>query len=649
MQDWSKALIKSVTSVYKGGTYSRQATSPGFSHLTHQRLRSFQSNSQHAVGQREEGIFAPMNEKFAASPIFRFGSFEVDLTSHEIRRHGVRISLEGKPFEILVTLLENPGQVVSRKMLRQRLWPDSYVRYEQSLNTAMNKLRGTLGDSSESPRYVETLPRVGYPFIAPVEKMQKPRETGRRIMLAVLPLENLSGDPEQAYFVDGLFEELLSALGQLNPKRLGVIARTSAMIYRNTSKTVSEIAADLRVDYVLEGSVRLDRRKKCARVTVQLIQCSDQTHVWVDSYDQDFQEILSVQRNVSERIAKSLALELLHAPSSKLTAATPEAHEAYLQGRYFCGQRSEETLKRALGFFERALMLDPNCAKACAGIADCCTLLTWFGALWPREAGSRAGAAASRALEIDPALGEAYASMGLVRFWHTWDWKGAEEMFLRAIELNPSYAMARQWYASFLNAMGRHEEALGELLRAREIDPHALIIQMNMADAPFFARDYARAVEYLEVLLRHVPQFFPALFNLGRSYVQMGKCEEAIAAFEKAIAFSGNREGKPALAHAFAVAGREAESRQLLAEIINDHSGRYIASPMIARVYLGLGDPEAAMVWLEKGFEERSNWMSFLKVDPVWDSLRGNPRFRALLEKKVGLIPEFARSARAAG
>ncbi len=599
------------------------------------------------MGHAKKG-YAPMSEKLVSAPVLRFGAFEVDLTSHELRKHGVRISLEGKPFEILVTLLENPGQVITRKTLRQKLWPDSYVRYEQSLNTAVNKLRGSLGDSSGSPRYVETLPRLGYRFIAPVEKLHKAREARNKTMLVALPLDNLSGDPDQAYFVDGLFEELLSELGQLNPKRLGVIARTSAMIYKNTSKSVDQIAAELHVDYVLEGSVRLDKKKKRVRVTVQLIQASDQTHVWTDSYDHDLQEILTLQRRVAEQIGEALAVELLPSSSSRAVAANLEAQEAYLQGRHFCGQRTEEALKRALAYFERALILDPSCAKASAGIADCCTLLIWFGAMWPREAGARAATAAARALEIDPGLGEAHASMGLVRFWHTWDWKGAEEMFRRSIELNPSYAMARQWYASFLNAMGRHDEAREQLLRAREIDPHALIISMNMADSPFFARDYAKAVEYLEGLLRNVPQFFPALFNLGRAYVQMEKYPEAIAAFEKAIQLSGNREGKPALAHAYALAGRTAEARQILEEIKNDHSGRYIASPMIARVHLGLGELDEAMNWLEKGYEERSNWMSFLKVDPVWDPLRKDTRFRTLLEKKIGLAPDSGRGVGAA-
>ena len=573
-----------------------------------------------------------MDQNSTPAPLLRFGTFEVDPGSHEIRKHGLRISLEGKPFEILMTLLENPGRVVTRKTLRQRLWPDSFVGYEHSLNTAVNKLRETLGDSSTNPRYVETLPRLGYRFIATVEKLGRAQAAGAKTMLAVLPLDNLSGDPQQNYFIEGLTEELISQLGQLNPKKLGVIARTSSALYKNSPKSIREIGEALHVDCLIEGSVRLE--KKRVRITLQLIQTSDQTHVWAASYDHDLRQLLSIQRDVAEEVAKALALELLAGSGPKPVAANPEAHEAYLQGRFYCGQRSEEALKKAMTHFEEALLLDPNCARACSGIADCCTLLTWFGALWPREAGSRAEKAAARALEIDPTLGEAYASLALARFWHGWDWKGAEEMFLRAIELNPSYAMARQWYASLLNSRGRLDEAQIQMLRAREIDPHALIIQMNMADAPFFARDYQKAADILSSLLANVPQFFPALFNLGRAYVQWGRYTDAIGCFEKAIKFSGNREGQPALAHAYALAGQKEKARTLLDSLLGDSSGRYIASPMIARIYLGLGDIDQAFEWLRKGHQERSYWMVFLKMDPVWDPIRNDARFREL-EKQI--------------
>ena len=569
-----------------------------------------------------------MNQKSSPAPLLRFGTFEVDPGSHEIRKHGLRISLEGKPFEILMTLLENPGRVVTRKTLRQKLWPDSFVGYEHSLNTAVNKLRETLGDSPSNPRFVETLPRLGYRFIGTVEKLGRAQTSGAKTMLAVLPLDNLSGDTQQSYFIDGLTEELISQLGQMNPKQLGVIARTSSQLYKNTPKTVQEIGEELGVGYVMEGSVRLE--KKRVRITLQLIQTADQTHVWAASYDHDLREILNMQKDVAEEVAKALALELFSAKGPKPVAANPEAHEAYLQGRFYTGQRSEEALNKAMAYFEQALLLDPNCARACSGIADCCTLLTWFGALWPREAGSRAEKAAVRALEIDPMLGEAYASLGLVRFWHGWDWKDAEEMFLKAIELNPSYAMARQWYASLLNSRGRLVDAQHQMLRAREIDPHALIIQMNMADMPFFARDYQKAADILNAIIANVPQFFPALFNLGRAYVQLKKYPEAIAAFEKALKFSGNREGQTALAHVLALAGQRDKARAILESMLNDNSGRYIASPMIARIYLGLGESDAAMEWLRKGLQERSYWMAFLKMDPVWDPIREDARFREL-------------------
>ena len=569
-----------------------------------------------------------MNLKSSPAPLLRFGTFEVDPGAHEIRKHGLRISLEGKPFEILMTLLENPGRVVTRKTLRQKLWPDSFVGYEHSLNTAVNKLRETLGDSPANPRFVETLPRLGYRFIAAVEKLRRPQASGAKAMLAVLPLDNLIGDARQNYFIEGLTEELISQLGQMNPKQLGVIARTSSQLYRNSSKSVQEIGEELGVGYLMEGSVRLE--KKRVRITLQLIQTADQTHAWAASYYHDLCEILSIQKEVAEQVAKALALELFSAKGPKPVAANPEAHEAYLQGRFYIGQRSEDALNKAMAYFEQALLLDANCARACSGIADCCTLLTWFGALWPREAGSRAEKAAARALEIDPMLGEAYASLGLVRFWHSWDWTSAEEMFLKAIELNPSYAMARQWYASLLNSRGRLQDAQKQMLRAREIDPHAPIIQMNMADMPFFARDYQRAVDTLNALLASVPQFFPALFNLGRAYVQLKKYPEAIAAFEKALKFSGNREGQTALAHALALSGKRDTARAILDALVNDNSGRYLASPMIARIYLGLGETDQAIEWLRKGLQERSYWMVFLKMDPVWDPIRDDPRFREL-------------------
>jgi TolB-like protein/Flp pilus assembly protein TadD len=448
-------------------------------------------------------------------------------------------------------------------------------------------------------------------------------------MLAVLPFENLSGDPEQEFFAEGLTEELISHVGQLNPKRLGVIARTSAIQYKCSKKTIGEIASELGVEYVLEGSVRC--QESSVRVTAQLIDARDQTHLWAASYDRELRDILAVQQDLARQVVKALAVELLPGQEAVRGAADPAAHEAYLRGRFFAGQRSEDALMKAITCFEQTLSLNPNCARASYGIADCSGLLSWFGALFPREAGQRAAGAASRALQIDDTLGEAHASMGLVRYWFEWDWFAAEQEFLRAIELNPSYASAHQWYASFLGAMGRLEEARAEHELAHQLDPLSLIISMGAADPYFCARQYDQAIAHLRGILEQEPRFFPALFNLGRACVQKGMYSEAIAAFEKAVQLSGNREGRPALAHAYAKAGRTGVARSILAEMKIHTGGRYVASPMIARIHLGLGEIDKAFEWLRKGIEERSYWIVFLKMDPVYDEIRSDPRFVDLL------------------
>jgi pentatricopeptide repeat protein len=559
----------------------------------------------------------------------RFGTFEVDLESRELRKQGMRVRLEEKPFLILALLLEKAGSVVTRKTLREKLWPTTHVHFDQNLNTAVNKLRDLLGDSAHSPRFIETLPRLGYRFIAPVLKPDRAAPLLRKKMLAVLPIENLGGDPEQEYFADGLTEEMISQLGQLNPKRLGVIARTSAIHYKGSGKSIAEIAAELNVEYVLEGSVR--REGKRVRIAVQLVEAAHQTNLWSATYDRDFQDILSVHADVARQVGKALAFELLPEEAGSPPSFDATAHESYLRGRFYFGQRTEESLKKAVGSFQMALSVEPGCARSYSGLADCYGMLCWFGALPPKEAGPQASAAAARAIEFDPLLCEPHASMGLVKFWYEWDWKGAEQEFLRAIELNPSYSSAHQWYGAFLNAMGCLEEAKAAQTRARELDPFSLALNMNAADPLFYGRQYEKAVQHLLALLEQEPRFFPALFQLGRAYVQMEMYEEAIAAFEKAVQLSGNREGQPALAHAYALAGRTEEARKILEEMKSDKSGRYVASPMIARIHLGLGETEEALDWLEKGIDERSYWIVFLKMDPVYDPIREHPRFLELL------------------
>lgn len=575
---------------------------------------------------------APAKDPEQSSATLRFGTFEIDLESRELRKQGVRMRLEEKPFLILEALLAQAGRMVTRKSLQEKLWPDTYVRFDQNLNTAVNKLREMLGDSAQSPRFIETLPRLGYRFVAPVSKSQRLRAAGaEKKMLAVLPLESLGTGPEKEFFADGLTEELIAHLGQMNPKRFGVIARTSAIQYKNARKSIAQIGGELKVEYVLEGTVRCEGDG--VRITVQLIETANQTHLWSASYNREFREVLSLQADLARQVGRALALELLPEEPAKCLSFDPEAHEAYLRGRFFFGQRTEEALKKAIASFETALSIEPRCARSLSGIADCYSLLCWFGAVPPVEAGAKASAAAQQSIEIDPGLSEPHASLALARFWYQWNWAGAEAEFLRAIELNPSYASAHHWYASYLNAMGRFEEAQAEQTRARELDPLSLMLSMASADSFFFARDYDHATRHLLALLEQEPLFLPAHFSIGRVHVEAGRYSEAIAAFEKALQYSRNREVLAFLAHAHALLGETEKARTLLEELADAASERFIAAPLVARAYIGLGQFEEALYYLEKGVAERSYWMVFLKCDPVYRPLRSHPRFVQLVNR----------------
>ena len=577
----------------------------------------------------------------ASTSTVRFATFEVDLESRELRKQGMRMRLEEKPFLILEMLLKRPGGVVTRKALRERLWPDTHVRFDQNLNTAVNKLRDLLGDSAHSPRFIETLPRLGYRFICAPVHPEKPALTNGKKMLVVLPFENLSGDTQQEYFADGLTEEMISHLGQLNPKRLGVIARTSAIQYKNTKKTVSEIGDELNVEYVIEGSVRCAEGR--SRITVQLIEAREQTHLWSANYERELRQIFQVQSDIAREVGSSLAVELLPGDPSVCIEFDPNAHEAYLRGRYYFGRRTEEGLKKAIASFETALSIEPRCARSYSGIADSYSMLCWYGALSPGEAGPIAIDAATRAIAIEPTLSEPHASLALARFWYEWDWTAAESEFLRAIELNPSYAAAHHWYAAYLNTMGRFEEAHTTQRQARDLDPHALMLNMGAADSFFFSGNHDAAIKHLLALLEQAPSFIPAHFNLGRVCVETRQFDRAIEHFEKAVQLSDNHVALPALAHAYALSGRSKEAQAILRQMAEPVPGRYVPAPMLARIYLGLEQYERALDCLEQGFHERSYWMVFLNIDPVYDAIRSYPRFAQLLER-MAFTPKAAHA-----
>jgi TolB-like protein/DNA-binding winged helix-turn-helix (wHTH) protein/Tfp pilus assembly protein PilF len=618
----------------------------------------------------------------------RFAQFELDLRTGELYKEGKRIKLQEQPCHVLALLVEHRGDLVTREELRKTLWPnDTFVDFDHGVNLAINKLRDALGDSVEKPRFIETLTRRGYRFIAPVSTPKTLRDsepqarvtsfpaglagprssTWRRVLLsallalsflvvlvffvtyrrgrsaennihslAVLPLENLSGDPNQEYFVDGMTDELTTHLAKI--KSLRVISRTSAMQYKNVRKPLADIARALHVDSVVEGSVVRSGDK--LRITVQLVDARTDRHIWAEDYNRDLRDVVAVQGDVARRIAEEIRITLTPEQRAELTSRhqiNPEAYEAYLRGRYFWNRRTEEGMKKAIEYFEQSMDKDPNSPLAYDGLADCWLSLGWYGYLPPKETFPQAKAAAMKAMELDASLAEAHTSLAFASMNYDWDWSAAEREFQKAIELNPNYANAHHWYADYLSAVGRHQEAITESKRALELDPVSPIINAWLGWRYFFARQYDLAIEQYLKTLEMDPTFVPAHLVLGQGYEQKSMPEKAIDELQEAVSLSGGSSlYVSSLAHAYATAGRRAEAERLLRQMNERARHNYVPSFHIAIIHAGLGQRDQALVWLEKGYQERSAWMVWLKVDPRFDVLRSDPRFQDLL-RRVGL------------
>lgn len=615
----------------------------------------------------------------AAHRVYRFGPFAVDARTGEVHKDGRRIRLQEKPVQVLLALLERPGDVVTREELHQRLWPaDTFVDFDHGLNIAIAKLREALNDSAEHPRFIETLPKRGYRFLAPVDRddpgvgasrtgataiwarpmlrflgiaatavalvvyvaqswVKPPPGTGTgKVMLVVLPFENLSGDPQQEFFSDGLTEEMIARLGQVNPQALGVIARTSAMRYKATQKDVAQIGRELNVEYLLEGSVR--REGDRIRVTAQLIQVEDRTHLWAQTYERDAASLFAIQRDVADHVAQALRLELLpgeRAAWPRQLGADPAAHESYLQGRHLWNKRTPESVQRAVLYFEEAIRRDPGHARAFVGLSDCYNLLASYSLLPSNLAAAKAKAAAMRALELDPALAEAYASLGFSKLEYDWDWAGAQTAFEKALQLDANYATGRQWYSLYLNAMGRSEQAIAEARKALQLDPLSPVIAMALGSRLYHARRFDEAIEQFRKTLELDPNFVLAYHNLGRAHLLKGEYPQAIEALETALRLSGDQPPrKAALGYAYALAGRQAEARSLLRELKKKDAPSF---PM-ALLSLSLGDKQDALAFLEKAYQERHSDITLLKAEPLLDPLRNHPGFQDL-QRRLGLPP----------
>ena len=640
-----------------------------------------------------------MREDQQAKGRLSFGVFELDLRAAELRKHGLRIRLQEQPFQVLAMLLEHPGEVVTREELQKKLWPaDTFVDFDHGLNKAINKLREALGDSAESPRFVETVARRGYRFLAEVKVADaaparssgvatqfQPTEVARTLpqstaksafparrllsiarisfvlvlllltaslaawklhpwnrsspvirSLAVLPLESLSNDPLQDYFADGMTDELISDLGQISALR--VISRTSVMVYKHAHKPLPQIARELNVDAIVEGTVL--RSGDQVRITAQLIDASADKHLWSQSYEGELRDTLALQSKVARAIADQIQINLNPREQAVLRSAkvvNPVAYVSYLKGRYFWNKRSAESLKVALAYFNQAIDEDPAYAEAYSGLSDTYALLgDWqYAVMTPKEALPKAKAAAIKALELDSTLGEAHNSLAFCFDGFDWNFDAAGKEFLRAIELNPGYATAHHWYAWHLALLHRYDEALAEMRKAEGLDPLSLIINADLAELLALAHSYDESIQQSRKTIEMDPNFGLAHNHLGQAYLQKHMYPEAIAELQKAVQLSGGGPTCMAnLARADAASGKRGEAEKLLSDLKKRSSPGYSHGSEIAVIYASLGDMDQAMNWLEKGYEERFNPGVLLR--PGFDPLRSDPRFQDLV-RRIGL------------
>ena len=451
--------------------------------------------------------------------------------------------------------------------------------------------------------------------------------------LAVLPLTNISAGSRDEYFVDGLTEELISTLSRI--PGLSVIARTSAMHYKGTGATVRQVAEELDVRTVLEGSVRKSGRQ--LRIAVRLVDAATQEDLWSETYDRTLEDVFAIQRDIARRVRRALKLRLAQREDEEVAtapASVANAHDLYLQGRYEWNRRTEEGLRRAIERFEQALERDRTFALAWCGIADAWSQIGWLEFSAPTDAFPKAREAAERALALDDRLAEAHGSLGFVRFLYERDWVGAESELKRGIALNPGYPTGHQFYADYLKARGRFDEALAEMHRALELDPLSMAVNTGLGHVLYLTRDFDAAIEQYAKAVRIDPTFGPAHLWFGRPYLEKGMFTEAIAEVEQAVASSGGSTISLAvLAHALASAGRPADAKRILADLLERARTRYLPSYWIALIFTGLGEVDPAMSWLERAYEERSSWLVWINVEPRFDRLRSDPRFASLLRR----------------
>jgi TolB-like protein/DNA-binding winged helix-turn-helix (wHTH) protein/Flp pilus assembly protein TadD len=616
----------------------------------------------------------------------RFEPFELDLSSGELSKRGRRIRIQPLPSQVLALLLERPGQVVTREELHRNLWTtDTFVDFEAGLNTAIKKLREALGDSPDSPRFIETLPRRGYRFVAAVnqasegpgpEAASRPRDvpiaspsgtsgwraagmataglalvaatvasltlSGRRPLgpealshariqsIAVLPFKALAGRSDPSLEL-GMADALITKLS--NIRQIVVRPTGSVLKYSGTGNDPLAAGRELNVDAVLDGTVQqADDR---IRVTARLVSVQDGRALWGEQFDESWTQIFTVQDSISERVVRALTLELSGRERERLTRRDTEnldAYRAYLLGRYHLNRRTPDGVTKAGAYLEKAITLDPTYALAYSGLADSYALIPAYTGGPPKDPFAKARAAALKAVQLDGIAAEPHASLAFIRVHYDFDWPGAEREFKRALELNPNYATAHQWYAgSYLSLVERRSDAIAEAKRALELDPLSLIINAALGRCYYYAHLYDDAIEQYHRTLEIDRHFGAGHLFLAKAYAQTGKYEQALTELREA---NGETvEAKAVSGYAYAASGQRAQATRVLNELLELAQHQYVPRYHIATIYAGFDDRQQALTWLEKAYEERDQWLCQLKVEPMFDRLRGNQRFQALVNR----------------
>ena len=570
-----------------------------------------------------------------AARIYSFGDFQVATGKRKLLQNGEPAPLTPKVFDTLLHLVTHHGELVEKDDLMRAIWPNTVVE-ENNLSQNIAALRRVLQDPHGENRYIVTIPGRGYQFVADVEVFDEgPPEPRAQTTLAVMPFENLSGDTGREYLVDGLTEETIAALGQVDPVHLGVIGRTAVLPYRRTTGTIADIGRELRVAYLVEGSLRAESGR--LRITARLVRVQGQVQVWSASFDSEPRSMLEFQRELAGVIAQQVRLQLvpgrLAALASRQTQ-NAQAYDLYLRGRHFWHRLTPATTRDALEHYRRATVLDPGYALAWSGIADAYSASPITGDAEPRKVSPIAREAAVQAMRAQPELAEAQASHGFLKFWLDWDWPEAERAFRRAIELDPNYALPHRMLGLLYSHLGRPQEALPAMRRARELDPLLAVHHGLSAQVAFAARDYALAAQFARQALVVDPDFWIGHFQLAQASVELGEYKVAERALEDARRSSGDNSKVAALrGYMRARLGRRSDAEQELGALIELSRERYVPSCAIALVYAGLREFDEAALWLERAWEARDVHLTFLPIDSKWDDFRADSRFMEVLKR----------------